>query len=66
MSVKQGDVVLAWFPFASGKGGKRRPGLIVQNDADDQKLAKASGRTKVVITLRVMSLHHAERDGYFG
>jgi mRNA interferase MazF len=39
MSVKRGDVVLAWFPFTSGKGGKRRPGLIVQNDPDNQKLA---------------------------
>jgi hypothetical protein len=25
MSVLRGDVVLAWYPFASGRGGKRRP-----------------------------------------
>lgn len=39
MSVKRGDVVLAWFPFASGAGGKRRPCVVVQNDADNQRLA---------------------------
>ncbi len=26
---------------------------------------KASGRNKVAITRSVMTLHHAERDGYF-
>ena len=39
MSVKRGDVVMAWFAFASGKGSKRRPCLIVQNDSDNHKLA---------------------------
>ena len=39
MSIRRGDVVMAWFPFASGQGGKRRPCLIVQNDADNQSLA---------------------------
>jgi mRNA interferase MazF len=38
MSIRRGDVVMAWYPFASGQGGKRRPCLIVQNDADNQKL----------------------------
>jgi mRNA interferase MazF len=38
MSVRRGDVGMAWFPFASGRGGKRRPCLIVQNDADNQRL----------------------------
>jgi len=39
MSVQRGDVVLAYYPFASGVGGKRRPALVVQNDGDNQKLA---------------------------
>ncbi len=39
MTVRRGDVVMAWFPFASGQGGKRRPCLIIQNDEDNQKLA---------------------------
>ena len=39
MSIRRGDVVLAWYPFASGQGGKRRPCVIVQNDADNRKLA---------------------------
>jgi mRNA interferase MazF len=39
MSVSRGDVVLAWVPFASGTGGKRRPCVVVQNDQDNGKLA---------------------------
>jgi mRNA interferase MazF len=38
MTVRRGDVVLAWFPFASGQGAKRRPRLIIQNDEDNKKL----------------------------
>ena len=38
MSIKRGDVVLAWYPFSSGTGGKRRPCFIVQNDADNARL----------------------------
>lgn len=39
MSVNRGDVVLAWYPFSSGAGGKRRPCLVVQDDADNARLA---------------------------
>jgi len=39
MSVRRGDVVLAWYPFASGQGSKRRPCIVIQNDADNGKLA---------------------------
>lgn len=39
MSSKRGDVVLAWFPFASGQGAKRRPCLVIQNDQDNSKIA---------------------------
>jgi mRNA interferase MazF len=39
MNLRRGDVVLAWYPFASGHGGKRRPCLIVQNDEDNKRLA---------------------------
>ncbi len=35
----RGDVVLVFYPFASGAGGKRRPGLVVQNDADNSRIA---------------------------
>ena len=38
MTIRRADVVLAWYPFASGKGGKRRPCLVVQNDPDNQRL----------------------------
>jgi len=39
MIAKRGDIVLAWYPFASSIGGKRRPCLIVQNDRDNNRLA---------------------------
>jgi mRNA-degrading endonuclease toxin of MazEF toxin-antitoxin module len=39
MTVQRGDVVLAYYPFASGAGGSRRPVLVVQNDADNARLA---------------------------
>src|SRR5688572_16632747 len=51
MSVRRGDVVLAWFPFASGTGGKRRPCVVVQNDADNQKI----GNTVVAQITSVLS-----------
>jgi mRNA-degrading endonuclease toxin of MazEF toxin-antitoxin module len=38
MNVRRGDVVLVLYPFASGRGGSRRPALIVQNDADNARL----------------------------
>ena len=38
MSIKRGDVALAFYPFSSGKGSKQRPCLIVQNDADNARL----------------------------
>lgn len=31
--------MLAWYPFASGAGGKRRPCVVLQNDEDNQKIA---------------------------
>jgi len=37
--MKRGDVVLAWYPFASGVGGKRRPCVVIQNDDDNLKLS---------------------------
>lgn len=39
MKCRRGDVVLAWYPFATGTGGSRRPVLIVQNDADNLRMA---------------------------
>ena len=39
MTVRRGDVVLAWYPFSSGAGGKRRPCLVVQNDRDNARLS---------------------------
>jgi mRNA interferase MazF len=38
MNCRRGDVVLAYYPFALGAGGSRRPVLIVQNDNDNLRL----------------------------
>jgi mRNA-degrading endonuclease toxin of MazEF toxin-antitoxin module len=38
MNVRRSDVVLVLYPFASGRGGSRRPALIVQNDPDNARL----------------------------
>ena len=38
MPVSRGDVVIAWFPFVKGGGGKSRPALVVQNDNDNARL----------------------------
>lgn len=39
MLLKRGDILLAYYPFASGSGGSRRPALVVQNDRDNQRMA---------------------------
>ena len=39
MTVRRGDVVLVHYPFSSGKGGKLRPALVVQNDRNNRRLS---------------------------
>jgi mRNA interferase MazF len=39
MKVSRGQVVLVDFPFASGFGQKLRPAVVVQNDANNHRLA---------------------------
>ena len=39
MTMKRGDVALAWYPFSSRSGGKRRPCLVIQNDIDNARLS---------------------------
>src|SRR5438128_1720588 len=39
MNVRRGDVILAFYPFASGAGAKKRPVLVVQNDRDNRRLS---------------------------
>ena len=39
MNVARADVVLVDFPFASGAGQKVRPAVVVQNDANNRRLA---------------------------
>jgi mRNA-degrading endonuclease toxin of MazEF toxin-antitoxin module len=38
MNIHRGDVVLAFYPFASGAGGSRRPALVVQCDRDNARM----------------------------
>jgi mRNA interferase MazF len=53
MTASRGDVVLAWYPFASGQGGKRRPCLVVQGDAYNQTIRN------VVVTQITSNLQRA-------
>lgn len=39
MNIRRGDVVLVHYPFASGKGGKIRPAVVVQNDHNNRRLS---------------------------
>jgi mRNA-degrading endonuclease toxin of MazEF toxin-antitoxin module len=41
MNVSRGDVALARFPHASGGRGKKRPVVVVQAEAYNQKLRHA-------------------------
>ena len=38
MTLHRGDIVLVFYPFASGVGGSRRPALVVQSDAYNQQI----------------------------
>lgn len=38
MNVRRGEIVLAFYPFSTGVGGKTRPALILQNDRDNSRL----------------------------
>lgn len=38
MTVVRGDIVLVTFPFASGRGSKVRPALVVQPDHNNSRL----------------------------
>ena len=38
MNLHRGDIALAFYPFASGTGGSRRPVLILQSDDYNQRI----------------------------
>jgi len=38
MKLNRGDVVMTWFPHASGMRGKKRPALVVQADTYNAKV----------------------------
>lgn len=38
MNFVRGDVVLCWYPYADGSGGKRRPSVVILNDRDCKRL----------------------------
>ena len=42
MDIHRGDVVLAFYPFASGIGGSRRPAVVVQDDRDNVRMQNTS------------------------
>lgn len=39
MTITRGDVVLVQFPFATGRGSKLRPALVVQSDRGNARMA---------------------------
>lgn len=59
MTVKRCDVVLAWYPFASGRGAKRRPCLVIQNDQDNHKIANT------VVAQITSTLHRQDDKSHF-
>lgn len=38
MNVRRGDVLLVYYPFATGIGGSRRPAVVVQSDVYNRRL----------------------------
>lgn len=38
MNFRRGDIALAFYPFASGIGGSRRPVLVIQSDVYNQRI----------------------------
>lgn len=38
MNLHRGDIVLAFYPFAAGASGSRRPVLVIQSDVYNQLL----------------------------
>src|SRR5262249_28072459 len=38
MAVRRGDIILADLPYSDASGSKVRPGLVVQNDLNNQRL----------------------------
>ncbi len=51
--MKRGDVVIVEIPYVEGRGGKKRPALIVQNDRDNRRLANT------VVAMISGSIEHA-------
>jgi len=53
MRVRRGDIILADLPFSDTTGSKVRPGLVVQNDANNQRL------DDVILALITSTTHRA-------
>ena len=53
MILSRGDVVTVLFPFTAGTGGKVRPALVVQNDANNRRL------TNVIVAAITTTTHRS-------
>ncbi len=51
--MKRADVVVVEIPYVQGRGGKRRPALVVQNDRDNQRL------TNTIVAMISGNIEHA-------
>jgi mRNA interferase MazF len=56
MTVRRGDIVLLHFPFSDGRGGKARPALVVQSDANNRRL------DDTIVALITRTTHRAHRE----
>jgi mRNA interferase MazF len=54
--MRRGDVVVINFPYSDGTGSKVRPALVVQNDADNQRLKNTIA---AMITGDIRHVHEA-------
>jgi len=51
--MKRGDVVIVEIPYVEGRGGKKRPALVVQNDRDNGRL------TNTIVAMISGNIEHA-------
>lgn len=54
MTVRRGDVILLVHPFSDASGTKVRPALVVQNDADNERLSNT------IVAIITGNLSHRE------
>lgn len=52
----RGEIVMVYFPYSDGSGGKVRPSLVIQNDSDNRRL---DNTVVAMITGNISHAHEA-------